>query len=108
MLVKLLIIAVFIVLLLYVVLPKRRGPAAPPRAGRLMLTLPASAAVLLFVLLLLCGLSAICARLWLGGMSGAVTGVGEVLGGTGLLRIAGLLLVLSIACAVAAPLKRPR
>lgn len=102
MLVKLLIIAVFIVLLLYVVLPKRRVPTAAPRAGRLMLTLLASAAVLLFILALFCAL------LWLGGIAGVVAGSGDVLGGTGLLRIAGLLLVLSIGCAIAALMKRPR
>ena len=101
MLVKLLIIVVFIVLLLYVVLPKRRAPAAPPRAGRLMLTLLASAAMLLFILALFCAL------LWVGGVSGVVGG-GEVLGDTGLLRISALLLLLSIVCAIAALLKRPR
>jgi len=102
MLVKLLIIAVFIVLLMYVVLPKRRMPPATPRAGRLMLTLLACAAVLLFILALFCAL------LWLGGISGTVTGGGEVLGGTGLLRIAALLLLLSIACGLAVLFKRRR
>jgi len=102
MLVKLLVIAVFIVLVLYVLLPKRRTVAAPARAGRLVLTLLASAGVLLFILALFCAL------LWLGGIAGVVTGGGEVLGGTGLLRIAGLLLVLSIVCGVAVVFKLRR
>ncbi|MBO1111610.1 hypothetical protein [Bordetella petrii] len=102
MLVKLLVIVVFIVLLMYVVLPKRRAVPAPARAGRLTVTLLACAGVLLFILALFCAL------LWLGGISGAVAGAGDVLGGTGLLRIAGLLLVLSIVCAIAALMKRPR
>jgi len=105
MLVKILIIAVFIVLVMYVVLPKRRVPtvrAAPARGARLALTLLASAAMLLFILALFCLL------LWLGGAAGIITGGGEVLNGTGLLRIGGVLFVLSLVCAFAAWTKRPR
>lgn len=106
MLVKILIIAVFIVLVMYVVLPKRRVSttvsAAPSRGSRLALSLFASAATLLFILALFCLL------LWLGGLAGVITGGGEVLSGTGLLRIGGVLFVLSIACALAAWTKRPR
>ena len=106
MLVKILIIAVFIVLVMAVVLPKLRGPtvvsATPARGSRLALNLLASAALLLLILALFCLL------LWLGGLAGIVTGGGEVLNGTGLLRIGGVLFVLSIACALAAWTKRPR
>ncbi|OZI56697.1 hypothetical protein [Bordetella genomosp. 4] len=105
MLVKILIIAVFIVLVMYVVLPKRRVStvsAAPTRGSRLALNLFASAATLLFILALFCLL------LWLGGLAGIITGGGEVLNGTGLLRIGGVLFVLAIACALAAWTKRPR
>ena len=106
MLVKILIIAVFIILVMYVVLPKRRVPTTygtpPRRTGRLALTLLASAAMLLFILALFCLL------LWVAGATEVITGGGEVLSGTGLLRISGVLLVLSIVCAFAAWIKRPR
>ena len=106
MLVKILIIAVFIALIMYVVLPKRRVPAPaaarPKGKGRLVLMLLTSSAMVLFILALFCTL------LWLGGLSGMITGGGDVLGGTGLLRIGGVLFTLAIACAVAAWMKRPR
>lgn len=106
MLVKILIIAVVIALIMYVVLPKRRVPAPavsrPKGKGRLALMLLTSSAMVLFILALFCAL------LWLGGLSGIITGGGDVLGGTGLLRIGGVLFMLSIACAVAAWMKRPR
>lgn len=105
MLVKILIIVAFILLAMYAVLPKRREPmrsAAPARSGRLALTLFASAAMLLLILALFCFL------LWVGGMAGVITGGGDVLNGDGLLRIGGVLLVLSLVCAFVAWTKRPR
>lgn len=105
MLVKILIIAAVIGLILYLVLPKRRVPkvrAAPTRGSRLLLNLLASSAMVLCILALFCLL------LWLAGAAGVITGGGEVLGGTGLLRIAGVLFILGFACAVAAWLKRPQ
>jgi len=99
-LIKLLIIAAVILGVLYLVLPKRRAHAAPAPANRLALTLLATAGVVLFIL------SLFCALLWLGGISDTVTGAGDVLGGTGLLRIAGVLLALSLACGVIVVFKR--
>lgn len=106
MLIKILIIAVIIGLIWFWIFPpKHRAPkvrAVPPPRGRLVLSLLSSAAVLLFILAFFCLL------LWLGGVAGVVTGGGEVIAGTGLLRIAGVLLLLAIICAVAAWYKRPR
>ena len=105
MLVKILIIVAFILLAMYAVLPKRRVPVrttVPTRSGRLALTLFASAAMLLFILALFCLL------LWVGGLTGTITGGGDVLNGNGLLRIGGVLFVLSLVCAFVAWTKRPR
>src|SRR5690606_39126856 len=100
-------IAVIIVAVLYLVLPKRRRPpaaplATPARGSRLALNLFSSAAMLLLILALFCLL------LWLGGATEVVSGGGNVLAGNGLLRIGGVLFGLSIACALAAWIKRPR
>jgi hypothetical protein len=104
MLIKILIIAAAIGLILFVVLPKRPVPQAPiaPRkeGSKLVVSLLASAAILLGILALFCFL------LWLGGLAGVMTGGGEVMSGNGLLRIMGVLLLLAIACAIGAWLKR--
>jgi|GEM_PF-3539283 len=105
MLIKILIIAAAIGLILFLVLPKRRVPevrVVARKDGRLLVSLLTSAALLLGILAFFCLL------LWLGGITGVITGGGEVIHEGGLLRIMGVLLLLAIVCAIGAWLKRSR
>ncbi len=72
------------------------------RQQPLAFTLLCVGALVLFIL------SVFCAVLWLAGVSDSPAMAGNLASGTGLLRIAIVLLVLSLASAVSAIFKRPR
>jgi len=97
MLLRVILLLAVIVLILYVALPERRIKQLSDRVGRqgsrLMLVLLTLAATVFLVL------AALCALIWLGSLNGGITGGGDVLASDTLLRLAGLFLVLALACA---------
>jgi len=97
MLLRVVLLLAAIVLILYLVLPERRIKQLSDRVGRqgsrLMMVLLILAATVFVIL------AALCALIWLASLDGGITGGGEVLESATLLRLAGLFLVLALACA---------
>jgi len=97
MLLRILLLLAVIVAILYVALPTRRieqiANHVGRRGNRLMMTLLTLSAMVFLAL------AALCAIVWLGSVNGGITGGGDVLSSTTLLRLAGLFLLLALACA---------
>ena len=97
MLLKVVVLLGVIVGILYLVLPARRTEQianSVGRRGNRMMMVALTLAAIVFI-----ALSALCALVWLGSLSGEVTGAGNVLSSDTLLRLAGLFLVLALVCA---------
>ncbi|OZI53561.1 hypothetical protein [Bordetella genomosp. 5] len=97
MIVKFLLIIAFLVLVMYVVLPRRGANQPVDRARRLFIALCAGSVGALTG-------SLITLVLWLGTNAGPTDSHGG--GGDALLGLSGLLLVISLGCAVGAMMKR--
>jgi len=97
MLLRILLLLAVIVAILYFALPARRieqiANNVGRRGSRLMMTLLTLSAIVFLVL------AALCAIVWLGSANGGITGAGDVLSRDGLLRLAGLFLIVALACA---------
>jgi len=98
MLLRILLLLAVIVAILYLALPARRIEQIANSVGRrgsrfLMLVLTLSG-IIFFVL------AALCAVIWLGSAGSGIVGAGDVLSSAGLLRLAGLFLLLALVCAV--------
>jgi len=97
MMLRIILLLAVIVAILYVVLPARRieqiANNVGRRGSRLMMTLLTLSGIVFFVL------AALCVIIWLGSIHGGITGAGDVLSSDTLLRLAGLFLLLALACA---------